>query len=242
MEGTLPPEAVGPPATPPDGDGFRGARSRRGLRFAGAVLVFLGILAAVGILTALIVFPDPMAVPQNELLRGWLIILGAVAATGVLLLAVAAPRAGYRWFDAALFLVPVYGQVIFAPRMLWLGSRSKVQPPRTEPPPGRPPEGPAAAAPIEERREPRDPERIREEVRTLAALLSGRGQIARPEATLAGGPVMGEPVVESGERTEETELSVRVAELRTEVSRMGEELELLRQEVRALRDQLRRGR
>jgi hypothetical protein len=226
------------------------------------VLLFLGILASVGFLAALIVFPDPLAVPERELLRGWLVILGAVAAAGVVLLAVASPRAGYRWFDGALFLVPVYGQVIFAPRLLWLGSRSKVHRPRTETSHPRGAEAPGAAAPTGERAEPPDPERIREEARTLAALLSGRGQITVPEATVVNGPAPTaappEPMqspqepaspLRSGlvegpvpDSADEPELSVRVSELRTELSRMRGELELLRQELRSLEEQLRRDR
>jgi hypothetical protein len=232
------------------------------MRFAGAVLLFLGILAAVGILTALMVFADPLAVPQSELIRGWLIILGAVAAAATVLLAVAAPRAGYRWFDAVLFLVPVFGQVIFAPRILWLGSRSKAQRPRTEPILGPRGEPSGTAASVGERAEPPDPERIREEARTLAALLSGRRQITVPgprgangrAATVAASPEPSEApqepaappvgVVEEAvsERAEETELSARVAELRTELALMRAELELLRQQLRSLEDHLRRGR
>jgi hypothetical protein len=208
------------------------------------------------------VFPDPLAVPKGELVRGWLIVLGGVFAAGVLLLAVAAPRAGYRWFAGALFLVPLYGQVVFAPRVLWLGSRSKVHRPRTEISHARGAEGPGTAAPTGERAEPPDPERIREEARTLAALLSGRGQITVPEATVVNGPastaappepmpspqepaspprgdLVEEPVTDSAD---EPELSVRVSELRTELSRMRAELELLRQELRSLEEQLRRDR
>src|SRR5687768_12441844 len=105
MERNQPSATVGPSATPPDGDGFRAPRDRRRIRFAGWVLLFLGILVGVGVLTALMVFPDPLSVPEGELLRGGQIILGVVAATGTILLGVAAPRAGYRWFEGALFMV-----------------------------------------------------------------------------------------------------------------------------------------
>ena len=237
MERNQPSATVGPSATPPYGDGFRAARYRRGLRFAGAVLLFLGILAAVGILTALMVFPDPLAVPERDFQRGWLVILGAVAATGVVLLGAAAPRAGYRWFDGALFLVPLYGQVIFAPRLLWLGSRSKGHRPRAEPSHTQPTEGSATAATSAEPAEPPDPERIREEVRTLAALLSGRGQFRAAEARGATGPAAAVVPAEPVEA-----LDARVSELRTELSRLRAELEQLRQQLRSLEDQLRRGR
>jgi hypothetical protein len=161
---------------------------RTQLRFWGSLLLFIGILGCVGILTALMVFPDPLAVPQSELLRGWLIILGAVAAAGTVLLAVTASRAGYRWFDGALFLVPVYGQVVFAPRVLWRASRSRAGRSPMEPSPPSPGETVRRAGPGPEIKEPPDPEKIREEARTLAALLSGRGHITLPEAKPSNGP------------------------------------------------------
>jgi hypothetical protein len=161
---------------------------RTQLRFWGSLLLFIGILGCVGILTALMVFPDPLAVPQSELLIGRLIILGAVATAGAVLLAVTAPRAGYRWFDGALFFVPVYGQVVFAPRVLWRASRSRAGRFPSEPSPRPPGEGAWRASPGPEIKEPPDPEKIREEARTLAALLSGRGHITLPEAKPSNGP------------------------------------------------------
>jgi len=158
------------------------------LRFWGSLLLFIGILGCVGILTALMVFPDPLAVPHSELLRGWLIILGAVAAAGTVLLAVTARRAGYRWFDGALFLVPVYGQVVFAPRVLWRASRSRAGRSLAEPSSLAPGETAGRAGPGPEIKESPDPEKIREEARTLAALLSGRGHITLPEAKPSNGP------------------------------------------------------
>jgi hypothetical protein len=197
MEGTQPPEAVGPPATRPDGDGSRAPRRRHRLRFAGALLVFLGVLLGVGVLTTLMVFPDPLAVPRSELLRGWLIILGAVAAAGTLLMGVAAPRAGYRWFHGALFLVPVYGQVVFAPRVLWR-SRSEAGQREKEPQ-----VAPSVEAPVRARPDrPRDAEEVREEARTLAALLSGR-HITLPEAEVSNGPAV--PVAEAEPEAEREE-------------------------------------
>lgn len=204
MEPNQPSSTVGPSATPPDGDGFRAPRRRRGLRFAGWVLLFLGILLGVGVLTALIVFPDPLSVPENELLRGWLIVLGAMVATGTLLLAVAAPRAGYRWFEGALFIIPVYGQVVFAPRVLWRASRSRAGWSGPEPGPRRPEEWASGADAGPEPEEPGDPERIREEARTLAALLSGRGPITLPEAEPepVSAPLAEEPLPEPAELVE----------------------------------------
>jgi hypothetical protein len=152
------------------------------------VLLFLGVLVGVGVLTALMVFSDPLSVPQSELLRGWQIILGVVAATGTVLLAVAAPRAGYRWFEGALFLVPIYGQVVFAPRVLWQASRSRAGWSGTEPSPRRPGERASGADSGPELEDARDPERIREEARTLAALLSGRSRITLPGAEPPSGP------------------------------------------------------
>jgi hypothetical protein len=161
---------------------------RTQLRFWGSLLLFIGILGCVGILTALMVFLDPLAVPQSELLRGWLIILGAVAAAGMVLLAVTASRAGYRWFDAALFLMPIYGQVVFAPRVLWRAAQSRAGRSPMEPSPPSPGEAVRRVGPGPEIKEPRDPEEIREEARTLAALLSGRGHITLPEAKPSNGP------------------------------------------------------
>lgn len=188
MERNQPSASVGPSATPPDGDGFRAPRGRRGLRFAGSALLFVGILAGVGVLTALMVFPDPLSVPESELLRGWLIVVGAVAATGTGLLGVYARRASYRWYEGALFLVPVYGQVVFAPRVLWRASRSRAGWSGTEPRPRRPEDRASGADSGAEPEDASDPERIREEARTLAALLSGRGSITLPEAEPPSGP------------------------------------------------------
>jgi uncharacterized coiled-coil protein SlyX len=161
---------------------------RTQLRFWGSLLLFIGILGCVGILTALMVFPDPLAVPQSDLLRGWLIILGAVAAAGTVLIAVTARRAGYRWFDGALFLVPVYGQVVFAPRVMWRASRSRAGRSLAEPSLRAPGETAGRVSPGPEIKESPDPEKIREEARTLAALLSGRGHITLPEAKPSNGP------------------------------------------------------
>jgi uncharacterized coiled-coil protein SlyX len=171
---------------------------RTQLRFWGSLLLFIGILGCVGILTALMVFPDPLAVPQSELLVGRLSILGAVATAGAVLLAVTAPRAGYRWFDGALFFVPVYGQVVFAPRVLWRASRSRAGRFPSEPSPRPPGEGAWRASPGPEIKEPPDPEKIREEARTLAALLSGRGHITLPEAKPSNGPAAAVAPTEPG--------------------------------------------
>lgn len=111
------------------------------MRFAVALLLFLGILGVLGVLVGMAALPGPGARPaslfihsapstyaeelaqyESHLLRGWLIVLAFVAGAGVALLAVAAPRAGYRWYHSFLFLVPVYGQVVFMPRVLWRSS------------------------------------------------------------------------------------------------------------------------
>jgi hypothetical protein len=111
------------------------------IRFAGAVLLFVGVLVSLGALVGMVALPGPGARPaslfmlsapsayaeelaryQSEFVRGWLIVVAVVAAGAVALLAVAAPRAGYRWYHSFLFLVPVYGQAVFMPRVLWRSS------------------------------------------------------------------------------------------------------------------------
>jgi hypothetical protein len=171
------------------------------------MLLFLGILVGVGVLTALMVFPDPLSVPEGELLRGGQIILGVVAATGTVLLGVAAPRAGYRWFEGALFMVPIYGQVVFAPRVLWRASRSRAGWSGSESRSGLPGEWASGDDTGSEPEESRDPERIREEARTLAGLLSGRAPITLPEAEPepTSGPLAEEPPTEPVEAEEAEE-------------------------------------
>jgi hypothetical protein len=152
------------------------------LRFAGTLFLFLGILALVAVLAATWALPDPearpndlfrdlspsvyaeeLAVYQRELVRGWLIVSGAVAGVAVVLLAVVAPRAGYRWFDSGMFLVPLYGQLVFVPRLLWRASARPWPRPR------------------------RGAEWIREKARALAAQLQGR-PVSQPVPVGGGGP------------------------------------------------------
>jgi hypothetical protein len=114
-----------------------------------------------------------------------------------------ARRASYRWYEGALFLVPIYGQVVFAPRVLWRASRSRAGWSATEPRPRRPEERASGADSGPEPEDAPDPERIREEARTLAALLSGRGPITLPEAEPPSGPSAEALPTEPGESPEE---------------------------------------
>jgi len=157
-------------------------------RFAGTLFLFLGTLTLVAILTAVWALPDPesrpsdlfrdlspsvyaeeLAVYQRELVRGWLIVAGAVAGVAVVLLAVVAPRAGYRWFDAGTFLIPLYGQVVFVPRLLWRASARPWPRPR------------------------RGAAWIREKARALAAQLPSR-PLSQPVAVGGGGPGTPPPI------------------------------------------------
>jgi hypothetical protein len=193
MERTQSPGTTGPMALPPDGDGSPPTLDRHGLRFAVGLFLFLGTLAGVGALAAMAAFSEPGALYGA---RGWLTVLGAVTAAGIVLLAVAAPRAGHRWFEGGLFLVPVYGQVVFAPQVLWQASRRRASWSRT-----RPAAAPAGLAEISrslnpggEQADRREAERIREEARTLAELLSGRRPPIAPERVSppeAGAPTAG---------------------------------------------------
>lgn len=181
MERTHSPGTAGPTALPPEKDGTLSTLQRQGVRFAVGLFLFLGILAAVGAVAALAAFSAPGAVYGA---RGWLIVLGAVTAAGVVLLAVAAPRAGYRWFEGGLFLVPVYGQMVFAPRALWRASRPRARwaQPKSAGHGLGPPETPHGLGRGGDLADRREAERIKEEARTLAELLSGRRRPTAPES------------------------------------------------------------
>lgn len=174
----------------------------RRVRYTGDLFLFLGILVIVGMLVGIAAFPDPASGPdpllletapstywaqravyENELIRAWLIVLGAVVLVGIVLLAVVAPRAGYRRWAAGRFLVPVYGQLVFAPRVLWRAS-ARHRPggqAASRPVPAQASEVSSSGGPGGERPTVLDVEHIREEARTLAALLSGRRPVSLPQ-------------------------------------------------------------
>jgi S1-C subfamily serine protease len=119
------------PSLPISASPVEPAPGPRVLRLIVLSLVFGVLVLGAGALTLLARLPGdaPSATHGRQVLGAWLLAAGVALLAGIVLLIPASIRAGYRAIDALRFLVPLYGQAVFVPRVLWRVARRPLLPP-----------------------------------------------------------------------------------------------------------------